>query len=82
MKAIETIEDCIHTDCIYRATRPLRTGSCDYILIEGHSRGCKISECDKYVSNKDKHLKIKMNRMYDLIRYAEDYEEDYEEDWI
>ena len=21
---------------------------CDYILFKGHSRGCKIAECDKY----------------------------------
>ena len=39
---METIKDCKHKDCIYN------TGTCDYSLVTGHRRGCKISECDKY----------------------------------
>lgn len=27
---------------------------CDYILYEGHSRGCSISKCDKYKKGKRK----------------------------
>lgn len=32
--------------CLYHSTR---SDTCDYILIVGHSRGCSIDECDKYV---------------------------------
>lgn len=39
---METIRDCKHRDCIYR------TSTCDYCMVTGHRRGCKISECDKY----------------------------------
>lgn len=52
MEREETVmEDCKHPDCSYR--RKLGndyTEYCDYIGSTGHSRGCKISECDKYTS--------------------------------
>lgn len=34
--------------CIYRASKSAING-CDYIFIVGHSRGCAVKECDKYV---------------------------------
>lgn len=50
MEDIETVrEHCKNTDCVYRS-KLLGCGTpfCQYCLIEEHSRGCKISECDKY----------------------------------
>ena len=45
--------DCKHADCVYRnSIRGEHISFCGYILEEGHSRGCKISECDKYKSGK------------------------------
>lgn len=44
----ETVQyDCKHKNCRYRG-RGSGFDTCDYILIEGHSRGCDISTCDKY----------------------------------
>lgn len=64
-KTIETVnEHCKHEDCIYRAHL---TGSdskieyCDYLCMVGKSRGCKISECDKYVKGKRKLRGINLN---------------------
>lgn len=34
--------------CIYRA-RDFGVNTCDYIEIRGHSRGCSVEDCDKYV---------------------------------
>lgn len=49
-ESIETISKCKHKDCYYRG---YITGgmTCDYCFITGHSRGCKISECNKYIAN-------------------------------
>lgn len=47
----ETVNDnCIHEDCVYRAklTDPGKTFFCAYAMRTGHSRGCPISQCDKY----------------------------------
>ncbi len=44
----ETVkEHCKHKDCVYRGVLS-GTPTCDYIFREGHSRGCSISECNKY----------------------------------
>ena len=42
--------------CRYRA-RADKGGGCDYIEIAGHSRGCDVEDCDRYV--KGKRLEIK-----------------------
>ena len=52
---IETVaEHCKHPDCSYR--KVIQTGAwipmCDYIGATGESRKCKISECDKYTTEK------------------------------
>ena len=45
---IETVaKHCKHKDCIYRGTLS-GTPICDYIFRERHSRGCSISQCNKY----------------------------------
>ena len=36
---------CMRTDCAYHSKS---VGSCDYLLIAGHQRGCSIEDCDKY----------------------------------
>lgn len=47
---IETVKThCRHTDCIYRShIDGGNTPICYYAVLEGKSRGCKISECNKY----------------------------------
>lgn len=51
---VETVkEHCKHKDCVYRGTVNFQP-CCDYILFEKHSRGCGISDCDKYRTGKRK----------------------------
>lgn len=41
--------------CIYsRTTSATKNMSCDYLLITGNRRGCKVGECDKYEKGKRK----------------------------
>lgn len=77
MKKIDTVAEYCPLDCIYRVRYP-SNGSCVYILIEGHSRGCPVSQCDKYISTKDKSVIHKMNSVYDFVAFITDNEEDYE----
>ena len=38
--------------CIYRASKSsdkTKRPGCNYILIEEHSRGCRVEDCDKFV---------------------------------
>lgn len=45
----ETMDQCRHPNCIYRSSIDCgRTAICNYSLVTGQSRECKISECDKY----------------------------------
>ena len=54
--AMETVKnDCKHPDCSYRKILDTWIPYCDYIGATGHSRGCKISECDKYTTEKVKY---------------------------
>jgi len=48
----ETISDCSHKDCRYRARNGAGMATCDYLLLTGVSRGCGFSECDKYQPKK------------------------------
>ena len=42
-------EECNKEDCKYRSTNRGYFVSCDYILFEGHRRGCGVGDaCDKY----------------------------------
>ena len=64
MKEIETVEEyCKHEDCIYRR-RLGWTPYCDYIGVEKKSRGCDISECDKYKAGKK--VQPRMHKNYEL----------------
>lgn len=55
MQEVETVDaHCKHPDCGYRCHLEGQSYYCGYCLIEKHSRGCKISECDKYTSNRKK----------------------------
>lgn len=40
--------------------------TCDYIEITGHSRGCKVEECDKYERGK----KLKTNKHANKNQYG------------
>lgn len=52
---IETVaEHCKHKDCVYRTTILGYIPICGYCLIEEHSRGCRISRCDKYIGGPTK----------------------------
>ena len=52
----ETIErvatHCKHKDCSYRKLLDSWLPYCDYIGATGRSRGCPISQCDKYTTEK------------------------------
>ena len=53
MHEVETVkEHCKHPDCGYRCVFDYGTPYCGYALIEKRSRGCSISECDKYTTKK------------------------------
>lgn len=51
---IETVDEhCKHTDCVYRTRLDVYGRHfCAYALAERRSRGCSISECDKYRAGK------------------------------
>ena len=55
-ESIELVSECCeHLDCMYRSQIyggfiPI----CYYAVIEGHSRECRISECDKYKAGEPK----------------------------
>lgn len=67
MQEVETAKECCkHDDCIYRSyIDGGNTPICYYAVLEGQSRGCKISECDKYKGGKA--LRPKMNIEYMLF---------------
>ena len=49
----ETVRShCKHRDCSYRKYLDGHTPYCDYIGATGRSRGCEISECDKYTTER------------------------------
>lgn len=49
---IELISKCKHKKtCFFYCQYPLPT--CDYFLATGHERGCRISECDKFMTKKE-----------------------------
>lgn len=56
MEVVETVDEhCKHEDCIYRCRLNFyNTDYCNYAVIVGESRGCSISECDKYKRGKRK----------------------------
>ena len=50
--------DKLCRSCIYScASSASATVSCNYLLITGKRRGCKIGECDKYEKGKRKKTK-------------------------
>lgn len=46
------LRDCKHKDCIYRGGTENYIPTCDYLLMTGKQRNCKISKCNKYKSKK------------------------------
>ena len=43
--------------CVYsRTVCATMNMSCDYFLITGHRRGCKVGECDKYEKSETKRI--------------------------
>lgn len=54
METIETVDEhCSHDDCIYRfRLSSYRCDFCNYCVVTGELRGCKISECTRYVKGR------------------------------
>lgn len=52
MEVIEEVDRYCPKDCIYRMYFDGTTHYCGYCAAERHSRGCKVSECDKYKRGK------------------------------
>ena len=49
---------CDKFDCIYHPDT-IKQGSCNYIIMTGHRRGCPVEGCDKYqTGEKILHTKI------------------------
>lgn len=85
MKEQEELEsvakNCHHLDCIYRSSiESGHTPICYYAVLAGEPRGCKISECDKYVAGEK--IKPKL-RKWDLVIFWECnvYDEDADAFW-
>lgn len=73
MKEIQTCQEhCKHEDCIYRRTLGHDTPICFYAVIMRESRGCKISECDKYRRGTKK-----VKSTYEYIEWDIYYDDDY-----
>ena len=79
---VETVaQHCKHPECIYRSQ--IDGGStpiCFYAVLAGEPRGCRISECDKYVAGEK--IKPKL-RKWDLVIFWECnvYDEDADAFW-
>lgn len=78
---IETVrEHCRHEDCIYRSTiESGQTPICYYAALMHEVRGCRISECDKYVGGKP--LQARMDMRYTLFWEYELYDTDADPFW-
>lgn len=78
---VETVDaHCKHDDCIYRVLIDGgRTPVCYYAVIEGKSRGCPISQCDKYQAGERKGPKMK--RDYTIYWEFDLYDEDADFIW-
>lgn len=50
----ELVDELCPKDCIYRAQFTQATDFCAYCLVERESRGCSISECNRYRSGHKK----------------------------
>ena len=78
---VETVaEKCPRNDCIYRVLIDGgRTPVCYYAVIEEKSRGCPISQCDKYQSGRKKGPRMKVD--YTIYWEYECYDEDADIIW-
>lgn len=50
---------CTRQSCVYHPHRGPDKGTCDYLSITGHRRGCPIVGCDKYTPGKRKNHTVK-----------------------
>lgn len=69
METIELADDYCPKDCYYRLRFDTTTFCCGYCIIEGHPRGCKISECDKY---RQGHKRVVIDKADMTYRWIED----------
>ena len=51
--------------CCYRGRDPKNKNGCDYIEHEGHSRGCSVEDCNRYVKGPRLDLKNTMSLQED-----------------
>jgi len=54
MEVIEEVDEYCPKDCIYRMHLDGTTHYCGYCAVEKRSRGCKVSECNRYKRGKKK----------------------------
>lgn len=80
-EAIETVlEHCRHPECVYRSQiEGGNTPICFYAVLAGQSRGCKISECDKYKDGRK--IRPRMKEQYIIWWETELYDEDADFVW-
>lgn len=77
---VELVENYCPEDCVYRSElRDDGTPCCCYAAIEGRSRGCRVSECDKYKRGRPKRPRIREE--YVLFWEREIYDEDADIVW-
>lgn len=77
---VETVEEFCPTDCVYRGVMwSYNTPFCQYALIEGECRKCKVSECDKYRQGKP--IKPRMRADIIIEWEYEFYGEDVDSVW-
>lgn len=61
---------CMQFDCVYHPDS-IKNGSCNYIIITGHRRGCQVEGCDKYSTgeknNRTKIASFERNEMPERI---------------
>ena len=65
---------CKHKDCVYRRVLSDGTHCCMYAAIEHQVRGCRISECDRYV--KGERTKPRIGALTEIWWEYEYYDEE------
>ena len=76
----ETVAVYCPTDCIYRGILcAYNLPFCQYALVEGASRKCKVSECDKYKPGE--RIKPRMTTDYMIEWEYEFYDTDADAIW-
>lgn len=71
----ELVEQLCPKDCVYRSRFRDNIHYCDYIGMTGTSRGCPVSQCDKYRKGKKRLRSWTNNNDEFSVNYDIEYEE-------